>query len=289
MSTIVSSKPSDAINGQLRLHAIFRQGNYLSMKHDSYFQVYERVFSRFVGQAITFVEVGVLNGGSLFMWRDFFGPQARIIGIDLNPEAKRWESHGFEIHIGSQSDPAFWTAFFEKVGDIDVLLDDGGHTNRQQIVTVSQALDRVRPGGVIVVEDTHASYMPEFGNPSRRSFINYCKRAIDSVGSRSGVLAPTSDAMAARVFSLEFYESIIVFNIDPSRCFVSSIELNGGESMNARDFRPEAVNPRVLRVDRALSVLNRIVVLKSIKKRVIKLMHSVGKSFDDVGMGRYFK
>ena len=36
------------------------------------------------------------------MWRDYFGKDARIIGIDLNPEAKKWEKHGFEIFIGNQ-------------------------------------------------------------------------------------------------------------------------------------------------------------------------------------------
>ena len=61
---------------------------------------------------ITFVEVGVFGGGSLFMWINFFGKQARIIGIELNPEAKKWEKDGFEIFIGDQSDPDFWTDFW---------------------------------------------------------------------------------------------------------------------------------------------------------------------------------
>ena len=43
--------------------------------------------------------------------RDFFGEEARIIGIDLNPSAKKWEKDGFEIFIGSQSDTNFWNNF----------------------------------------------------------------------------------------------------------------------------------------------------------------------------------
>ena len=42
------------------------------------------------------------------MWRKFFGNKARIIGIDINPIAKKWEKNGFEIFIGNQSDPNFW-------------------------------------------------------------------------------------------------------------------------------------------------------------------------------------
>ena len=92
----------------------------LSFKHSTYFPVYDRLFAPWVGRPLTFVEVGVFNGGSLLMWRDYFGPQARIIGVDFNPEARRLEADGFEIHIGNQADPAFWRDFLAKVGPIDV-------------------------------------------------------------------------------------------------------------------------------------------------------------------------
>jgi hypothetical protein len=123
-----------------QLQKIFNEVKYSSVKYNTYFHVYEQIFKKYVGQKITFVEVGVLNGGSLFMWREFLGPQARIIGIDLNPAAQKWNDHGFEIFIGSQSDPQFWADFYSKVGPVDILLDDGGHTNRQQIVTVAESI-----------------------------------------------------------------------------------------------------------------------------------------------------
>ena len=31
------------------------------------------------------------------MWKNWLGDKARIIGIDLNPEAKKWVDTGFEI------------------------------------------------------------------------------------------------------------------------------------------------------------------------------------------------
>jgi len=132
---------------------------YSSIKHSSYFHVYDRYFSRFIGQEIIFVEIGVLNGGSLFMWREFFGKHARIIGIELNPEAKKWEKDGFEIYIGSQSDPNFWKAFFSEVGQVDVVLDDGGHTFEQQIVTAECCIPNIKSGGLLVTEDVHTSYI----------------------------------------------------------------------------------------------------------------------------------
>lgn len=136
---------------------------YRSVKHSTYFAVYDELFTPFKGKPITFVEIGVLGGGSLFMWRDFFGSNARIIGIDLNPEALRWKDEGFEIFIGNQKDASFWDEFSSMIPSIDILLDDGGHTYEQQIITVERGLDLINDGGLLVVEDTHTSYMGGFG------------------------------------------------------------------------------------------------------------------------------
>lgn len=237
-SLVDGAEPSGAlINEGLVIHRIYQQGKYLSLKVDSYFQVYEELFRDFVGKPVVFVEVGVLNGGSLFMWREYFGPQARIIGVDLNPAAKRWESEGFEIHIGSQSDPNFWKTFFTQIGDIDVLLDDGGHTNAQQIVTTAMALPHVRNGGLVVVEDTHASYMSEFGNPSKYSFDSFAKRIVDSVNSRYSGIKTDFSGHQWLVYNVQFFQSIVAFRIDRRRCFISKPVRNEGVNSSAQDFR----------------------------------------------------
>ena len=158
---------------------------YRSIKLTSYFHSYDYFFNKYRDKEITFVEIGVLDGGPLFMWRDYFGEKARIIGVDLNPDAKQWEEHGFEIYVGDQSDKNFWGEFINKVGKVDVVLDDGGHTYEQQIITTECLLDSINENGILLVEDTHTSYMSGFG-PKNRSFIDYVKRKIDSVNSRFG-------------------------------------------------------------------------------------------------------
>ena len=77
----------------------FSSSPYFSIKHTNYFDIYDKLLSKYIGKEITFVEVGILDGGSLFMWRDFFGKNARIIGVELNPEAIKWREHGFSIYI----------------------------------------------------------------------------------------------------------------------------------------------------------------------------------------------
>jgi hypothetical protein len=218
----------------LDIYASFKKSKYLSNKLTNYFQIYEDLFARFRNRKFTFVEIGVNHGGSLFMWRDYFGPEARIIGVDLNPAAKQWESSGFEIFIGDQGDPGFWREFFAAVGDVDVILDDGGHTNRHQIVTVHEGISHVRNGGMLVVEDTCTSYFRMFGNPSRYSFVNYVKSILDRLHLRSADL-PATDLIRA-VHSVSVYDSLVCFHVDRDKCAVRAAVWNEGAATDAENF-----------------------------------------------------
>lgn len=205
------------------------------IKWSSYFQAYWELLQRFRGLKVTLVEIGILDGGSLFMWREFLGPQARIIGIDLNPLCRELEKDGFEIFIGDQSSPHFWSEFYAKVGDIDVLIDDGGHTNLHQLATLFASLEHVRDGGLVLVEDVHTSYMGRFGNPHRFSFISRCKQAIDEINARSPAAGIEQTSLSKTVHSIAFYESIVAFQINRSLCVVSQSLDNGGRPIKSED------------------------------------------------------
>lgn len=208
---------------------------YKSIKHSTYFEVYDDLFSRYREKEITFVEIGVLGGGSLFMWREFLGPQARIIGVDMNPNAKKWESEGFDIFIGNQSDEQFWQDFKNQVGRADVILDDGGHTFEQQIVTTEMLLDIINDNGMLVVEDTHTSYMDGFGY-RRFSFLEYVKRFIDKINQRYSQFDKT--AADHRVWSIQTYESFVAFHINRKASnIISERTDNGGEYDSAEGYR----------------------------------------------------
>ena len=114
-------------NHQL-LASFINKSDRMVYKWIDYFEVYEKAFSAYRKKPVTFLEIGIQNGGSLQMWREFFGPEAKIIGIDVDPQCKALEAEGFEIWIGDQADPAFWAEFKTKNPSIDLVLDDGGHT-----------------------------------------------------------------------------------------------------------------------------------------------------------------
>ncbi|APW62075.1 class I SAM-dependent methyltransferase [Paludisphaera borealis] len=123
-----------------------------------YFEMYHRHLAKFVGKDVHVMEIGVYSGGSLGMWRSYFGAGARITGVDIEPVCKAYENEHTKIVIGDQGDPSFWRRILADSPPIDVLIDDGGHTPEQQMVTLEQVLPRMKPGGVFICEDVHHLY-----------------------------------------------------------------------------------------------------------------------------------
>jgi hypothetical protein len=195
-----------------------------SYKVSNYFHIYNELFQHLRGTECTFVEIGILEGGSLFMWRKWLGDKARIIGIDLNPDALKWNQHGFEIYIGDQGDPAFWQELLPKIGQFDVLLDDGGHQSFQQIVTTTEAIKHANKDCLIVVEDTITSFMKSFSNHGDKSFQKFAYSASDCLLARGQSLWPNdfipvdnkeSVNQFAKVNNIQFYNGMVCFKITP--------------------------------------------------------------------------
>ncbi len=133
-----------------------------------YFDAYERHFSRFRGKDVNILEIGVQNGGSARMWKHYFThgyPNAKvnIYGVDIDPRCKDFEEDGIQIFIGSQEDKKFWRDLKRKIPKVDILIDDGGHTMKQQIVTFEEMYDFVKDDGVYLCEDLHTSYWKSYG------------------------------------------------------------------------------------------------------------------------------
>ena len=180
-----------------------------------YFEVYDRHFARFRGRSPVVVEVGVYHGGSMQMWKAYFGAGARIVGVDVDPRCREYVEPQVEIAIGDQSDRAFLRALREKVGRIDVLIDDGGHRMEQQRATFEELYTAVSDDGVILVEDCHTSYWQDFGGGYRepRSFIEFAKGLVDQLNawhSRDPHSFPPS-VFTRTCTSMHFYDSIVVF------------------------------------------------------------------------------
>ena len=149
-----------------------------------YFDIYHRHFQPSRNKPVTIVEFGVSQGGSLQMWKSYFGPQARIVGVDINPQCASLGEPQIEIVIGDQEDRQFLKSLANKVGDIDVLIEDGGHTMTQQIATFEELWPSIVDGGVFLMEDLHTSYWPKYDGGLRREGRDRVRQETDRPAAR---------------------------------------------------------------------------------------------------------
>lgn len=184
-------------------------------KFDNFFDIYEKYFSRHRGQPLNILEIGISHGGSIQLWQKYFGPQVNIFAIDINAECKKFEEDKVKVFIGSQSDPQFLQDVIRQLPDLDIILDDGGHTMIQQIVSFEQLFLKVKEGGIYMVEDTCTSYWYEFHGGLKKpgTFIEYSKDLIDSlyVGHLADPAKVKVNEITRHILGISFYDSIVVF------------------------------------------------------------------------------
>lgn len=192
-------------------------------KWTHYFQAYENHFSRFRGQSMTILEIGCGAGGSLQMWKRYFGPHAQIVGIDITEGCKGFEEGQIAVRIGSQSDTGFLDTLVEEFGAFDIVLDDGSHRMDDIRTTFTHLYPTLSLSGVYMVEDLHTAYRPAFGGGLGvdASFIEIAKGLIDELNAdwTAGQLPPTQ--FTRTTTSIHFYDSIIAFERGRHRTGVS--------------------------------------------------------------------
>jgi len=179
-----------------------------------YLQIYHRHFSPIRHRkGLVVLEIGIYSGGSLDMWRDYFGPSATIYGVDIESACRNYERSGIHVLIGDQADRTFWRRVIAD-GTLpapDVVIDDGGHSPDQQRVTMEEILPLIRPGGVYVCEDVHGK---------NNGFSAFVSGLADSLNGMEGVSAnlndperrmvvPTNGAQAS-IHSIHLYPYVVV-------------------------------------------------------------------------------
>jgi hypothetical protein len=148
-----------------------------------YLPVYEQALGGLRTKPGRFLEIGVQRGGSLAMWRSYFGPAMVIVGIDIDPLCKRVEDRSKNVHvrIGSQDDVDFLRSVVSEFGPFDAILDDGSHRSSHMVETFKFLFaNGLAEGGVYIVEDLHCDYWTSHRD-SQTSFVDFTKWLIDSM------------------------------------------------------------------------------------------------------------
>ena len=204
--------------------------HYGTDKTPTYLQHYERLLAHRRGEGLRLLEIGIFQGASLAMWREYL-PQAEIIGIDIEPEMRRLEAGlGVTVWIADQGDRSQLEALIApmtQAGEqFDLVIDDGGHQQHQVLTSFDVLFPLVRPGGTYVIEDVGTAYWVGYegrdvGQPG--TTIALVKGLLDAVhevatreegpqafGATASAVSPEARArLRTDVEAVEVYENLV--------------------------------------------------------------------------------
>jgi hypothetical protein len=153
--------------------------------------------------------IGVQTGASIKMWADYF-PNARLVGIDIDPRCGQFATNRIQIITGGQENPeiAKWLAGAYPEG-FDIVVDDGSHVGEHQLASLNLYFPLVKAGGLYIVEDLHCAYSPKFLGNTDRKFTDVLKDLVDHVnlhGSTGVGDYDLSEKQAAEMRPLSVFE-----------------------------------------------------------------------------------
>ena len=216
-------------NTLLEIHQAMKKENIKSDKWENYIPVYDQYLAAWKDKKPVVVEIGVYHGGSIELWKRYFNNEFTYYGIDINkdclqlPQQEKFDwGDNIHIDIGDQANTKFLNKVMTKhnIDNIDILIDDGGHTMEQQINTLEFLYHKLSDQGIYFCEDTHTSYWREFdgGLLRENTFIEYCKLLIDKLNSfhwriknirNKGYPSDTDHTFAQITNSISFHDSIV--------------------------------------------------------------------------------
>jgi hypothetical protein len=191
----------------------------VACKWHHYLELYDRHLGRFRGRPVRILELGIFHGGSLQLWKSYFGEHAVIHGIDIDPACAQFAEERVVPHIGDQVDTGFLERVVEQMGGVDVVIDDASHRGRDQIISFERLYPLIEPDGVYICEDTRSAYWSRYGGGYRKpgTFIEYAKGLVDRLHAwyiENEDIA-RDEAFAKMTLGIFFYDSLVVIEKRP--------------------------------------------------------------------------
>lgn len=159
-------------------------------------QYIHNYFNRFYQTLLTpyqhncdILEIGILNGESLKIWRHFFDSGfvhgADVKYLDLKDDRT-------ETFLIDQSSEESLRNFKSKGFVYDVIIDDGSHKMLDQQITIQVLFDSLKSGGHFVIEDLQTSlecrmpakYIFNWGDPTKST----CLEMLESIRDNSAII-----------------------------------------------------------------------------------------------------
>jgi hypothetical protein len=165
------------------------------MKSAYHLEVYEELFEHLVDKEIRLLELGIYQGKSLLLYRDYF-EKGRIIGLDMNPIQIDDSTGRIRTYVGYQQDIALLNriAQEEAPDGFDVIIDDCSHiAEPTRIAFWHLFVNHLKPGGIYAIEDIGTAFIDDFPDGGRYKMPRLPRQFSSSSSSKpSQVHVPVS-------------------------------------------------------------------------------------------------
>lgn len=136
---------------------------------NSYLNVMNFYFSSKRYDSINILEIGVRESPSVLTWQEFF-PNAKIYGLDID-DCTKHNNDRIKVIVGDQTNISDLERISNNVDFFDIIIDDGSHINKDIIFSFNYLFNKLRPGGIYIIEDLSNSY-PAFTCGQNKITVN---------------------------------------------------------------------------------------------------------------------
>ncbi len=233
----------------------------VSNKWSSYLSYYDELFSSRKDDPIRLFEIGIQNGGSLETWSSYFKNAQSITGCDIDEKCRqlKYDDPRVSVIVGNANTTSIFQEAIAK-GPFDVIIDDGSHLSEDILASFLNYFPTLAPGGIYVVEDTHAVYQRAATNiHNKANALDFFKALTDVVNYQfwfsdekiENLLAPYMGCAvpafltAGWIHSVAFQNSIVTIRkaLSPNHHKLGDITISG----DVADVDPEPLRIKLAR------------------------------------------
>ena len=188
--------------------------HHLGLKHGTdktdhkYLGHYDEWFSPIRHEDVTLLEIGVMEGKSLRMWRDYFSC-GTIFGIDVLPE-RCFAEPRITCFCGKQQDTRFLESVTAQTGPINIVIDDGSHRGTHHVISFESLWLSVKPGGWYCIEDCQSLFNDCWTQPDDHTILKWLDRRWEQL------LRGQTDINEVRLVGDGLNDGLIAFTKKPA-------------------------------------------------------------------------
>jgi SAM-dependent methyltransferase len=172
-----------------------QRSNVTNSRHcHPYTLFYDTLFKNKKNEQLEIAELGILDGSSLLMWREYF-KKANIYGFEYNDSLinhfkQKYDNERITLsHIDVTNEESIKQAFSNSNIQYDIIIEDTTHYFEDQIRVIKNIYQYLKPGGILIIEDIFKSYNEndyiERLNTVLENFQDYYFVSLDHVNRNS--------------------------------------------------------------------------------------------------------